>query len=159
VCPAMSVKSLPHLARHQPHPSPTCPGLSTISRPEVVAAHRLAIVAAMSHIERLTERAISLAIAEVDEDLAVARLVFLAQDDHAAVDAAIGACLARTERTLYTRWRAISFLVRVRYEDHRPRSSQPHPAPAAPTAARGGPRGAPGARGQTTSQAKTAAGR
>jgi hypothetical protein len=31
--------------------------------------------------------------------------------------AAIAACLARTERTLYTRWRAISFLVRVRYED------------------------------------------
>jgi hypothetical protein len=47
----------------------------------------------------------------------VARLVFLAQGDHAALDAAIDACLARTERTLYTRWRAISFLVRIRYED------------------------------------------
>jgi hypothetical protein len=32
--------------------------------------------------------------------------------------AAIAACLARTERTLYTRWRAIGFLARVRYEDH-----------------------------------------
>jgi hypothetical protein len=50
----------------------------------------------------------------------VARLAFLAQGDHAALDAAIKACLARTERTLYTRWRAISFLVRVRYEDQPP---------------------------------------
>jgi hypothetical protein len=33
------------------------------------------------------------------------------------LDAAIDACLARTERTLYIRWHAISFLVRVRYED------------------------------------------
>jgi hypothetical protein len=71
----------------------------------------------MSRTKLLTERAISFAIAEADEDLAVARLAFLAQDDHAALDAAIDACLARTERTLYTRWRAIGFLVRVRYED------------------------------------------
>ena len=79
----------------------------------------------MSRIERLTERAISFAIAEADEDLAVARLAFLAQDDHAALDAAIDACLARTERTLYTRWRAISFLVRVRYEDPQATLDQP----------------------------------
>jgi hypothetical protein len=38
--------------------------------------------------------------------------------------AAIAACLAPTERTLYTRWRAIGFLARVRYED------QPPPVPA-----------------------------
>jgi hypothetical protein len=38
----------------------------------------------------------------------VARLAFLAQGDHAALDAAIEACLARSERTLYARWRAIS---------------------------------------------------
>ena len=79
----------------------------------------------MSRIERLTERAISFAIAEADEDLAVARLALLAQSDHAALDGAIDACLARTERTLYTRWRALSFLVRVRYED------QPLPDPPA----------------------------
>jgi hypothetical protein len=79
----------------------------------------------MTRTERLTERAISFAIAEADEDLAVARLAFLAQGDHAALDAAIDACLAHTERTLYTRWRAISFLVRVRYED------QPTPAESA----------------------------
>jgi hypothetical protein len=71
----------------------------------------------MTHTERLTERAITFAIAEANEDLAVARLAFLANGDHAALDAAIDACLARTKRTLYTRWRAISFLVRARYDD------------------------------------------
>jgi hypothetical protein len=78
----------------------------------------------MSRTERLTERAITFAIAEPNEDLAVARLAFLAHGDHAALDAAIDACLARTERTLYTRWRAISLLVRVRYEDQ-PTPDQP----------------------------------
>jgi hypothetical protein len=81
----------------------------------------------MTRTERLTERAITFAIAEPDEDLAVARLAFLAQGEHAALDAAIDACLARTERTLYTRWRAISFLVRVRYEDQ-PTNGQRAPA-------------------------------
>jgi hypothetical protein len=81
----------------------------------------------MTRIERLTERAITFAIAEPDEDLTVARLAFLAHGDHAALDAAIDACLARTERTLYTRWRAISFLVRVRYEGQ-PTPGQPAPA-------------------------------
>jgi hypothetical protein len=66
----------------------------------------------MTRTERLTERAITFAIAEGDEDLAVARLAFLAHGDHAAVDAAIDACLACTERTLYARWRAISLLCR-----------------------------------------------
>jgi hypothetical protein len=42
----------------------------------------------------LTERAITFAIAEADEDLAVACLAFLSHGDHAALDAAIGACLA-----------------------------------------------------------------
>jgi hypothetical protein len=53
--------------------------------------------------------------------------------------AAIAACLARTERTLSTRWRAISFLVRVRYEDQPTRERPALPAPAASTAARVGP--------------------
>jgi hypothetical protein len=113
----------------------------------------------MSRIERLTERAISFAIAEADEDLAVARLAFLAQGDHAALDAAIDACLARTERTLYTRWRAIGFLVRVRYEDQ-PTPDQP--ATASAGRSNGGKGRAPGnSRGprRGTSQAKTAAGR
>jgi hypothetical protein len=72
----------------------------------------------MTRTERLTERAITFAIAEADEDLAVARLAFLAQGDHGALDAAIDCCLAQTERTLYIRWRAIEFLVRIRYEEH-----------------------------------------
>jgi hypothetical protein len=46
------------------------------------------------------------------------------------LDAAIDACLARTERTLYTRWRAIGFLVRVRYEDQ--------PAPLQPATSNAG---------------------
>jgi hypothetical protein len=78
----------------------------------------------MTRTERLSERAITFAIAEADEDQAVVRLAFLAQDDHAVLDAAIDACLGRTERTLYTRWRAISFLVRVRHE-HQPTPGPP----------------------------------
>ena len=95
----------------------------------MVAAAGLAIVAGMSRIEHLTERAIALALAEPNEKLAVARLAFLAHGNHAALDAAIDACLARTERTLYTRWRAISFLARVRYEDQ-PTPQQPATASA-----------------------------
>jgi hypothetical protein len=78
----------------------------------------------MTRTERLTEWAITFALAEADEDLAVARLAILAQDDDASLDAAIDACLARTERTLYARWRAIGFLVRVRFvEEPAPRTS------------------------------------
>jgi hypothetical protein len=71
----------------------------------------------MTRTQRLAERAITFAIAEADEDLAVARLAFLAHGDHAALDAAMEACLARRDRSLRTRWRAISFLARVRYPD------------------------------------------
>jgi hypothetical protein len=83
----------------------------------VAAAAGAAIVRGMTRTQRLTERAITFAIAEPNEDLAVARLAFLAQRDHTALDKAIEACLARRDRTLRTRWRAISFLVRVRYDD------------------------------------------
>jgi len=76
------------------------------------------MVRIMSRTERLAERAITFAIAEANEDLAVARLAFLARGDHVALDQAIEACLARRDRSLRTRWRAISFLVRVRYPDH-----------------------------------------
>jgi hypothetical protein len=141
--------SLAKVARGNPQ---TLPGW-------VVAAAGLAIVTGMSRIERLTERAINFAITEADENLAVARLAVLAQGDHAALDAAIDACLTRTERMLYTRWRAIGFLARSGTRTSRPGAAGHLPAPAAPTVARVGPRGAPGARGETTSQAKTAAGR
>ena len=46
------------------------------------------------------------------------RLAFLTHGDHAALDAAIDACLARTERTCIPAGGAISFLVRVRYNSH-----------------------------------------
>jgi hypothetical protein len=98
---------------------------------------RAGYLQAMTRTERLTERAISFAIAEADDDMAVARLAFLAQGDHAALDAALDACLARTERTLYTRWRAIGFPVRVRYEDRPTPLNRPLRAPPAPAAARG----------------------
>lgn len=71
----------------------------------------------MTRTQRLAERAIGLAIAKADEDLAVARLAFLAHGDHAALDQAMEACLARRDRGLRARWRAISLLVRVRYPD------------------------------------------
>jgi len=97
----------------------------------------------MNRTERLTERAITFAIAESDEDLAVGRLAFLAQGDHAALDAVIDACLARTERTLYTRWRAISFWSGSATRTIRPRISRLRAA-AARAAARVRPRRAPG---------------
>jgi hypothetical protein len=51
------------------------------------------------------------------------------------------ACLARTERTLYTRWRAISFLVRVRYEDQ---ATPDQPATSSAGHSNGGKGRAPG---------------
>jgi hypothetical protein len=76
------------------------------------------------------------------------RLAFLAQGGHVALGAAIDACLARRDRSLRSRWRAISLLVRVRYEDH-PTSAQPAASSAiAGPPTRVGP-GVPEARGQT----------
>jgi hypothetical protein len=43
-------------------------------------------VAALSRTEQLTERAITFAIAESDEDLTVAHLAFLAHRGHPALD-------------------------------------------------------------------------
>ena len=51
---------------------------------------------------RLAERAITFAIAEADEDLAVDRLAFLAHGERAVLDQAIDACLARGDRGLRT---------------------------------------------------------
>ena len=98
----------------------------------------------MRRTQRLTEQAISFAIAEANEDLAVARLAFLVNGDHDALDQAIDACLAHRDRSLHTRWRALSFLVRVRYEDHPTRLSRPILAPAARPGATVGPRELPG---------------
>ena len=49
--------------------------------------------AVAARVERLVERAMALAIDEHDDDIAVARLAWLAQDDHAAVEEAGEACL------------------------------------------------------------------
>jgi hypothetical protein len=91
--------------------------LSTTPGTGVTATAGRGYLRDMTRTQRLAERAITFAIAEADEDRAVARLVFLAQGDHAALDQAIEACLARRDRSLRTRWRAISFLARVRYDD------------------------------------------
>ena len=57
------------------------------------------------------------AVDEFDDDAAVARLAWLAHDDHAALDQACDACLAQIDVDLAIRGRAISLLARVRYGD------------------------------------------
>jgi hypothetical protein len=105
--------------------------------------------AVASRVERLVERAMALAIDELDDDIAVARLAWLAQDDHAAVDQAGEVCLGHTGVGLVVRGRAIGLLARVRHHDLAARpagSSRPGPTrqPGTPRAA-GGARPAPSA--------------
>jgi hypothetical protein len=105
--------------------------------------------AVASRVERLVERAMALAIDEHDDDIAVARLAWLAQDDHAALEEAGEVCLGRTEVGLVVRGRAVGLLARVRHHDLAARpagSSRPGPArqPATPRAT-GGARPAPSA--------------
>jgi hypothetical protein len=70
-----------------------------------------------SRVERLVERAMALAIDELDDDVAVARLAWLAQDDHAALEDAGELCLGHTEVDLVVRARAAALLARVRFHD------------------------------------------
>jgi hypothetical protein len=56
--------------------------------------------------------------------LAAARLAFLAHGDHAELDAAIDACLARTERTPLYPLAGHQLPGPVRYETSRPRTSR-----------------------------------
>jgi hypothetical protein len=105
--------------------------------------------AVASRVERLVERAMALAIDELDDDIAVARLAWLAQDDHAALEEAGEVCLGHTGVGLVVRGRAIGLLARVRHHDLAARpagSSRPGPArqPGTPRAA-GGARPAPSA--------------
>src|SRR5215218_5524846 len=96
-----------------------------------------------SRVERLVERAMAFAIDERD-DVAVARLAWLAQDDHVALEEASEVCLENTEVGPAVRGRAAGLLARVRHHDlaarpaGRPRP-RPGPArqPAAPRAASG----------------------
>jgi hypothetical protein len=76
-------------------------------------------------VERLVERAIALAVDECDDDLTVARLAWLARDDHAALEEAGEACLAHPEVNLVVRGRAAGLLARVRHHElRRPPSMQ-----------------------------------
>jgi hypothetical protein len=70
-----------------------------------------------SRVERLVERAVSLAIDEHDDELAVARLAWLARDDQAALEEAGEVCLGHTEVDLVVRGRATGLLARVRHHD------------------------------------------
>jgi hypothetical protein len=72
---------------------------------------------AATQVERLVERAMTIAVEEYDDDLAVARLAFLAQDNHAALDGACDVCLSHIDIDLAIRGRAIGLLARVRYGD------------------------------------------
>jgi len=70
-----------------------------------------------SKVERLVERAMTFAVDEHDDGLAVARLAWLAQDDHAALEEAGKVCLGNTEVDLAVCGRATGLLVRVRHHD------------------------------------------
>jgi hypothetical protein len=91
--------------------------------------------AVASRAERLVERAIALAVDERDDDLAVARLAWLAQDDHAALEEAGEACLGHTEVNLVIRGRAAGLLAGVRHHD---RDARPSGRPAHGPARRSG---------------------
>jgi hypothetical protein len=73
--------------------------------------------AVRSRVERLVERAVALAVDERDDDLAVARLAWLAQDDQAALDQAGEVCLERGEAGLVVRGRAAGLLARAGHHD------------------------------------------
>jgi hypothetical protein len=70
-----------------------------------------------SRVGRLVERAMAFAVDERDDDLAVARLAWLARDDHAALDQAGEACLEHTGASLVIRARATGLLARVRHRE------------------------------------------
>jgi hypothetical protein len=91
-----------------PQRVPTVRGDMTPPRPKPSTTSRL---------ERLVERAMTFAVEEYDDDRAVRRLAWLAQDDHAALDQACDLCLSHIEVDLAIRGRAIGLLARVRYDD------------------------------------------
>jgi hypothetical protein len=73
--------------------------------------------AVASRVERLVERAMALAVDESDDDLAVARLAWLAQDDQAALAEAGEVCLGHSEAGLVVLARATGLLARARHHD------------------------------------------
>ena len=70
-----------------------------------------------SRVERLVERAIAFAVEERDDELAVARLAWLARDDQAALDQAGQVSLEHTEADLVVRARAAGLLARVHHHN------------------------------------------
>jgi hypothetical protein len=68
-------------------------------------------------VERLVERAMAFAVEEYNDDLAVARLAWLAHDDRVALDRACDVCLSNSDVDLGVRGRAIGLLARVLYPD------------------------------------------
>src|SRR5215217_8188196 len=105
-----------------------------------------------SKVERLVERAMTFAVDEHDDGLAVARLAWLAQDDHAALEEAGEVCLGNTEVDLAVRGRATGLLARVRLHDLAARpAGSPRAGPAqqpVPARAAGGARPAPSRSGR-----------
>jgi hypothetical protein len=101
----------------------------------------------VTRVARLFERATALAIEEHDDDIAAARLAWLAQDDHAALEEAGDLCLEYTEVNLVVRARAAGLLARVRHHDLAARpAGSPRPGPArqpGTSRAAGGARPAP----------------
>ena len=79
-------------------------------------------LAVESRVERLVERAMTFAVDEYDDDAAVARLAWLAQDDHAALDQAGEVCRGHIEVDPTVRGRATGLLARA--WRHRPPSMQ-----------------------------------
>jgi hypothetical protein len=117
--------------------------------------------AVASRVERLVERAMAFAIDERDDDLAVARLAWLAQDDQAALEEAGEVCLGHPEVGLVVRARATGLLARVRHHDlpARPRGS-PRAGPARQpggSRAAGGGRPAPSRTGRRAPRVQTQA--
>jgi hypothetical protein len=72
---------------------------------------------AAARVARPVERAMTFAVTEYDDDAAVRRLAWLAQDAPAALDQACDVCLSYTDIDLGIRGRAIGLLARVLYPD------------------------------------------
>jgi len=97
-----------------------------------------------SRVERLVERAIAFAVEERDEELAVARLAWLARDDQAALDQAGQVSLEHTESDLVVRARAAGLLARVHHHDHHDLAARPADSPPSGPARQPGTRRAGG---------------
>ena len=97
-----------------------------------------------SRVERLVERAIAFAVEERDDELAVARLAWLARDDQAALDQAGQVSLEHTESDLVIRARAAGLLARVHHHDHHDLAARPADSPPSGPARQPGTRRAGG---------------